>query len=577
MFEFNVDNKIQEKDFSTFLCNEAMEIVLLYKKTHYDIIYQEKKIKNLMGFYEIYINKEESLRILTPGLIKCKNKGEIKTSRINSNNSLKIEEKKEDKKNEYNNIIMDIETPGNNNKTDINKTQGVNESLGKYQIYGKNNKSTINETATMIDNVEMNKTQTGEIERKNETIGNTELEKKALHKISESNINKPNVNSNQNYANNIKNEQKSSNQSNFKEVQYVPEEMKTHTPMNHNSNNHIKKENILDKNISETNLPDLEIDQNITTNPVYDINRVKPITKNYVERLSFNRIDLTSVNSSIHLFLNIDFQDINRMNQNINTQIQNNNKSYEQSSFQSSKANTEYPLSQENKYNNINDINSIDNYKLNQLNYSERNTRNNNNVNVDLLNNNYFNSNNSIENFKGSNLNDYRPQIQPDHKNINSNYSTPTTPSNPKCLMCQKEYQYKIGPVCQICLTTVIISNLKIRFGKFRQEAFYLYSANLEDEINEIFNQIIYEPFEIQNKKYEVKVLGEMVGIDISRFILQLKKDICIVCNREGMIQSSFKPICFPCDCCFCSKNCLIKYFKKIYEDQNKIKRRCKI
>jgi len=68
MYEFNKDYKIQEKDFSEFLKDGEMEVILLYKGDHYDILYGAY-IQHYLESMEFYKNNKERLRYITPNLL----------------------------------------------------------------------------------------------------------------------------------------------------------------------------------------------------------------------------------------------------------------------------------------------------------------------------------------------------------------------------------------------------------------------------------------------------------------------------------------------------------------------------
>jgi len=87
MYEFNDDHKIQEKDFLLNPNGEGvlMEMILLYKGTHYDVIYKEEHHLPILDKLEYYKNINEKLLYISPNLLET-----YKTTRNNKEDLNKI-------------------------------------------------------------------------------------------------------------------------------------------------------------------------------------------------------------------------------------------------------------------------------------------------------------------------------------------------------------------------------------------------------------------------------------------------------------------------------------------------------
>lgn len=85
IYEFDKDSSVLIREFPCYL-NDRQNINLLYRKTHYDLIYEMKYFENYTKELCYYVNLEENLRVVNNGVLdKIREKG---TEQINNMNDL---------------------------------------------------------------------------------------------------------------------------------------------------------------------------------------------------------------------------------------------------------------------------------------------------------------------------------------------------------------------------------------------------------------------------------------------------------------------------------------------------------
>lgn len=112
IYEFDsADSFLLTKEFPSYLDNKH-EIVVLYRKTHYDIAYQDKYFENYTKHLSSLVNLEENLRVLNFDLLeKIRHSSD---SEFNINDNFSVEKH------------YDIADNPNNNGYNFNLIQKIN-------------------------------------------------------------------------------------------------------------------------------------------------------------------------------------------------------------------------------------------------------------------------------------------------------------------------------------------------------------------------------------------------------------------------------------------------------------------
>ncbi len=108
IYEFDShDSFLITKEFPCYLSDKKDDIVVLYRKTHYDIVYEDKYFEKYTKFLSSFTNLDENLRVLTFEFLKRKRKS-INLDNTNENISLDLQQNYKLKDNLNNISILKI-------------------------------------------------------------------------------------------------------------------------------------------------------------------------------------------------------------------------------------------------------------------------------------------------------------------------------------------------------------------------------------------------------------------------------------------------------------------------------------
>lgn len=68
IYEFDKDSNVLSKEFPCYLDNKP-NIILLYRKTHYDLIYDSKNFERFAKDLCLYVNLEENLKVVNGNIL----------------------------------------------------------------------------------------------------------------------------------------------------------------------------------------------------------------------------------------------------------------------------------------------------------------------------------------------------------------------------------------------------------------------------------------------------------------------------------------------------------------------------
>ena len=98
MYSFDTDSSVLKKEFSSNL-NGKIEINLLYRKTHYDIIYDSYYFEKYSNFLCYYVNLDETLKVIDSKSLETYKTAKRCPNEKNADSKISIKENEKNNKN----------------------------------------------------------------------------------------------------------------------------------------------------------------------------------------------------------------------------------------------------------------------------------------------------------------------------------------------------------------------------------------------------------------------------------------------------------------------------------------------